>query len=64
MKVKIKIFGKLLEDKETIEIIKRISNFFQIAKIEVEGINYNLFIESEKRTLFISKGDKNDKQNT
>lgn len=56
MKIKIKIYGVLQEDKETVELTRRIVNFLQIAKIDVDGVIHGLFIDRDKKTLHLVKG--------
>jgi len=59
MRIKFKLFGKLQPDKETIELTKQVSNFFIIARFEINGISYDLAVEKDKENVYVGKSPKN-----
>lgn len=50
MKAKIKIFGKLNDDK-TVELIREAHNFYYLMDIEIMGRTYSIAVEKKEGKL-------------
>uniref|UniRef100_A0A6M3LVK0 Uncharacterized protein n=1 Tax=viral metagenome TaxID=1070528 RepID=A0A6M3LVK0_9ZZZZ len=55
MLIKIKIYGKLQDDKETVELSQKIGHYFKLARIKIDDIEYNLFTDEVKKEIYVSK---------